>query len=200
MKRLFAALGVLLLAACSVAIVPAKPSDNPAAVRVEMSSGHCSGTVISSKGLVLTAGHCGNIGEDVTVVMRNGRMYKGKFIKDDDKHDVALISIDSTDVFVYAALRCDQPTWAGEPVYTIGHPETFRWVYAPGDVMGMIDSADAGWGEVILLNMRVWHGNSGGGLFDKNGMIVGVVNAYFRGALYGVAVKVEHACELVKNG
>ena len=201
MKRWIAALVAALgLQACAAT----PPQVAETVVRIEANNAVCTGTFINTRGLVLTAGHCvAGEGTQVSIILRNGTTLVGTVTLDDDINDIALIRLDTPRQTVYSPLRCDTPAIAGEPVYIIGMPAGRRWVFTAGSVAGVIPVMLA---RMILLDMRIWFGNSGGGVFDQDGRIVGVVSmimTYDRDKLtviYGLAVPIKIVCDKVKNG
>ena len=74
-------------------------------------------------------------------------------------------------------LGCRLPR-APERVTAIGHPGPFRWAVSQGHVAGEFTKARA-LGRGLVLDLTIWHGNSGGGLFDRQGKLVGITTAIF---------------------
>ena len=67
---------------------------------------------------------------------------------------------------------------APEQVTAIGHPGPFRWAVSQGHVAGEFTKARA-LGRGLVLDLTIWHGNSGGGLFDARGRLIGITTAIF---------------------
>jgi S1-C subfamily serine protease len=58
-------------------------------------------------------------------------------------------------------------------VYAIGHPGTARWAQNIGTVSNISDDPRM---PFIQFDSSIWHGSSGGGLFNKNRELIGIPN------------------------
>lgn len=177
--------GAVVIAALALGCASSPPeADDAVTVAVE-SDGLCTGTVIRSSGLVLTAGHCVTPkwykNAKITVRFQNGKTDKATVVLDDDKTDIAILQLDTARDLVYATLRCDEPARKGETIHTVGMPAGLGWIRTHGYVAGF-------YGRYVLVDMRVWHGNSGGAVFDVDGRIIAVVSNYF----YDTQNKIRH--------
>jgi len=105
-------------------------------------------------------------------------------------YDIAVLKVTDSEVLknsnaVSAEWRSSDTVIIGETVYTTGNPESQGISSAVGtvtlDTLELeVDRAD-GKGEVTMRLLRtdtsLNHGNSGGGLYDKNGKVIGIVVA-----------------------
>lgn len=139
-----------------------------------------SGTLISADGWVLTAGHVGQEpGRAVTVLLADGTELKGltagqHFGPDGD---VGLVKADPAGrTLPFAELGASASLATGDPVLALGHPlgpERSPWRPPPlrvGRVLGR-----EGWR--IAIDAPLSPGDSGGGVFDLEGRLVGVNSA-----------------------
>lgn len=64
----------------------------------------------------------------------------------------------------------------GDVVYTIGHPGGALWTFTTGRVSAVIsrDLAIINAWNYTQVDATIWRGNSGGGLVDSNGFLVGI--------------------------
>ena len=155
-----------------------------------------SGTLISADGWVLTAGHVGQEpGRAVTVLLADGTELKGltagqHFGPDGD---VGLVKADPAGrTLPFAELGAAASLATGDPVLALGHPlgpERSPWRPPPlrvGRVLGR-----EGWR--IAIDAPLSPGDSGGGVFDLEGRLVGVNSAAASRPDLNLAATVESA-------
>jgi len=75
-----------------------------------------------------------------------------------------------------------------DPIYIVGHPLAVRFIYTEGVMAGYVDSS-------LLIQAPCIYGNSGSGLWDKDGNLVGLVYALqmFNGFLGIPMPQITHA-------
>ncbi len=98
----------------------------------------------------------------------------GMVVKYDEKDDLALIRTSTAHAFT--DLRVD-PVQMGEEVSLIGHPlGDLGWTYTHGYVSMLREDFEIGDKKLTRLqvNIDILPGDSGGGLFDLRGRLVGV--------------------------
>jgi S1-C subfamily serine protease len=157
---------------------PAPYTIQDTTVLLSLSAGHGSGTVIDAKrGLVLTAGHVAihakeNDGK-LNLETADGCKETAHVVWIGEHDDVALMQADGTCKLHAAHLR-SSPLVAGEKVFAIGYPLWMPRLTTEGQVLAPSvhreDSADT----VVIHSALLAPGNSGGGLFDVYGNLVGV--------------------------
>lgn len=155
--------------------------------------GHGTGVVIDPKRrLVLTNAHVVRIaaanGDRVIVQLRNGIEVPATVVaRAAGGLDLALIQLDAQ--VQAGAANIIRPKLTGvkvscamakapEQVMAIGHPGPFRWTVSRGHVAGVFTKAK-NLGRSLVLDLTIWHGNSGGGLFDAKGRLIGITTAIF---------------------
>ena len=85
----------------------------------------------------------------------------------------------------------------GHRVYAIGTPEGFELTLSEGLISGLRES-DVG--RYLQISAPISEGSSGGGLFDDNGRLIGIVSFSFSaGQNLNFAAPVERAVELAKK-
>lgn len=141
--------------------------------------GKGSGVIISTDGYILTNHHVISDAEKITVRLRNGKEYEAKIIGKDSKTDIAIIKIEETGL-TSAIIGDSSKTRVGDFVLAIGNPlgrlggtVTYGYVSALEREL----SIDGSTKNLMQVDAAVNPGNSGGGLFNTNGELIGIVNA-----------------------
>lgn len=174
--RLFlASVAALMLAALPAACEAQPPYNADTTFLMETGLGHCSATAVGPH-VIVTASHC--VG-DVRAVELNGELAAVvSLIHDGSDH--VLIRVEHT--FAHWA-SLGRPVKVGEAIYIRGNPDFLRDLLRFGTVAGKgYLPAQATDGDPILAREFVWfdvastHGDSGAGIFNLRGQIVGVVS------------------------
>lgn len=150
----------LILAACASGPTP---KDAVALLEFE-GGGTCSGTFLAPR-MLLTASHCFDGVRPLVEV---------------NKHPVNVVSIrhDGAD-HALLVLDVDFPAWVsigpspaqGDEVYFYGNPSGLRDLLRRGVIAGTNE-------HFIFADITVGHGDSGAGVFNRHGELVGVVAGY----------------------
>lgn len=161
--RILAILAVVLLAGCANAgeIVRAHRST----VLLTMEDGICSGTAVG-RHTVLTAEHC--LTGTHTLAIDGKPVKVVKIILDHRDH--ALVTVSRT--FKRWA-RIGKPPVQGDTVFIIGNPGQLRDMYRKGYVSGVQTIGRNAW---MLIDLNAYFGDSGSGIFDDSGRVVGVIS------------------------
>ena len=140
-----------------------------------------SGVIFSSDGYIVTNAHVieGLTDEkSIEVKAYNGETYGAKVIGYDSRSDLAVLKIDANNL-PYASFVDSSSLMLGQDVIAIGNPLGLGISCSNGIVSALekeIYINDV-YMTVIQTNAAVNAGNSGGGLFDIDGNLVGIVNA-----------------------
>lgn len=142
-------------------------------------SGAGSGVIISEDGLIITNNHVVSGANTIKVKTTDGTEYDATLVGTDSDNDIAVIKVDATGL--PCALIGDSDTLnVGQEVVAVGNPlGEFGGSVTNGIVSGLsrdvtIDGTEM---NLIQTNAAVNPGNSGGGLFNLYGELVGIVNA-----------------------
>jgi serine protease Do len=142
-------------------------------------SGAGSGVVITSDGYILTNNHVVDGASTVKVTLANGTEYTAKIIGGDEESDIAIIKIEATGLLA-AKIGDSDKLIVGEEVIAIGNPlGTLGGTVTNGIVSALRREINVEGQTMVLLqtNAAVNPGNSGGGLFNLSGELIGIVNA-----------------------
>lgn len=157
------------------------------------SSGKGSGVHIGN-GYILTAHHVIDGAKELTVKTDDGRSLTPEIMWANSAYDIALLRVDPAGVSS-RALRCTDPL-RGDAVWSLGNPLGLKFVAFYGHISGSARPL-GDWASVLILDITVGPGMSGGPLIDSSGRVVGIVVAAMRGTPIGAAVPGSAACRLM---
>lgn len=142
-------------------------------------SGAGSGVIISEDGLIITNNHVVSGANAIKVKLNDGTEYDATLVGTDSDSDIAVIKVNATGL--PCALIGDSDTLnVGQEVVAVGNPlGEFGGSVTNGIVSGLSRDVTIGGTEMTLIqtNAAVNPGNSGGGLFNLYGELIGIVNA-----------------------
>ena len=164
------------------------------------------GFAISSNGYIVTNYHVIENAKSIEVKGINGNFYRklsAKVIVSDERNDLAIIKINDAN---FTSLGSIPYTFrqgtaeVGENVFVLGYPMTTTMGEEVKLTNGIISSKTGFKGDISLyqISAPVQPGNSGGPLFDKNGNLIGIVNAkHSLAENAGYAIKVSYLISLI---
>ena len=138
-----------------------------------------SGVIISQDGYILTNNHVINGANSVKVRLRDGTEYDATIIGSDSDNDIALLKVSATGLSP-ATFGDSNSLAVGDYVVAIGKPlGELGGTVTDGIISALARKVTIEDTQMTLLqtNAQVNPGNSGGGLFNANGELVGIVNA-----------------------
>jgi len=155
------------------------PQVSPAVVAVELTnedgSASGSGVVISSDGLVLTAGHVGEWpGHRVSFTFPDGRTATGKTLGVDEDADTGLMRITDPGPWPHVSVGDLKNAHLGDWALALGHPGGFDAKRSLVVRLGRIIRLMPG---VVQTDCTIFPGDSGGPLFDMYGRVIGIHTA-----------------------
>ena len=133
--------------------------NNPVIARISSDLGHGHGVNVRSDGLILTAAHVLPV-DDVIYINVNRKTYIGKTVYRDDKKDLAFVKIDAVDL-PFAKVSIDY--------------QVDKKISAAGFNGSIIDTDD----NSMYLEMVILKGDSGGGVFNSDNEVIGIVTGTF---------------------
>lgn len=153
-----------------------------------------SGVIISSDGYIVTNNHVVDTAtsdDAIQIKMSNGETMGAKLIGKDSRTDLAVLKVDLQNAKYVSFADSDQLV-LGQDAIAIGNPLGEGLSCSNGIVSALSKEIyiDNVYMSVIQTNAAVNEGNSGGGLFDINGNLIGIVNAKDKSSAYS-AVSVE---------
>ncbi|MBE6562888.1 MAG: trypsin-like serine protease [Ruminococcaceae bacterium] len=155
-----------------------------------VSEGAGSGVIISQDGYIITNNHVisdassGEAASKITVRLRSGEEYEASLIGKDADSDVAILKIKAENL--KAAVWGDsEKLVVGQQVVAVGNPlgelggTVTTGIISASDREVQIDNVVM---TLIQIDAAVNPGNSGGGLFNTKGELIGIVNAKSSGS------------------
>ena len=178
----------------------------------QVESGAGSGVIISSDGYILTCAHVVSGASNITVSIGD-KDYPATLVGEDTTSDIAVVKVDATGL-TPATLGDSDNLKVGESVMAVGNPlgqlggtVTSGIVSALNRSVSIRGTSSVNTMSLIQMDASVSPGNSGGGLFNMNGELVGIVNAKSsdsdaEGLGFAIPVNdaVKVAQELLENG
>lgn len=142
-------------------------------------SGSGSGVILTADGYIVTNNHVVSGAVKITVHLQDGITYEASVIGTDEKTDLAVIKIEAENL-PHATLGNSSDSLVGEPVYVIGNPLGSLMSTVTNGIISGLDRTIEVEGQTMTLmqtNAAVNPGNSGGGMFNERGELIGIINA-----------------------
>ncbi len=153
-------------------------------------AGYGSGIVFTEDGYILTNAHVVNDSAKLVVEVNDYSdpdktyEYEAKVIGSDTSTDIAVIKIERSEKFLAAKIGDSSTLKVGQDVCAIGNPGVtgdvmFAHTMTKGIVSGLnrVCLSEGYNLSLIQTDTAINSGNSGGGLFDMYGNVIGVVNS-----------------------
>ena len=156
-----------------------------------VTSGAGSGVIINENGYIITNNHVVSGANTIYVRTTDEKEYKAVLVGADEESDVAVIKIDATGLKA-ATLGDSSAIKLGEDVIAIGNPLGSLGGTVTNGIISALDREVTIDGQKMVLlqtNAAVNPGNSGGGLFNMAGQLIGVVNAKSSSSSSGATIE-----------
>ena len=168
-------------------------------------SGAGSGVIISQDGYILTCAHVVNGATSVKVQLNGSdESYDATVVGQDSTSDIAVLKIDATGL-TPAVIGDSDALAVGEVAVAVGNPlGTLSNTVTDGIVSALNRQVTVQDNDMTLIqtDASISPGNSGGGLFNANGELIGIVNAKSSSSDaegLGFAIPINTAMEMAKQ-
>ena len=145
-----------------------------------VSGGAGSGVIVATDGYILTAYHVVEDAEQVKVRLYNGDEYNAEWVKGDKLTDIAVVKINAK-TLNSATVGDSDKLLSGQEIIAIGNPfGSLGGTVTCGNVSALNRSVTIGGKRLenlVQLSCPLNPGDSGGGIFDMYGALVGIINA-----------------------
>ena len=155
-----------------------------------------SGTIIDSKGLVLTNNHVVGGAERINVTLWNNEILEGRIVGSCPIHDIAVVKVAGRSLQACNLGESDKLR-VGQRVYAIGNP--FGLAGGPSVTSGVvsainrtIESSRGMIENLVQTDASINPGNSGGPLVDLDGKVVAINTAiipYAQGIGFAIPIQ-----------
>lgn len=172
-------------------------------------SGAGSGVIISEDGYILTCAHVVSGASNIKVQLSDDTEYTATLVGGDSSTDIAVLKVDASGL-TPAVLGDSDALAVGETAIAVGNPlGTLGGTVTDGIVSALNREVQVESKQMTLIqtNASISPGNSGGGLFNGNGELIGIVNAksgYSEAEGLGFAIPINTAMtvaqDLISNG
>jgi S1-C subfamily serine protease len=147
-------------------------SSKDGVLTVESETGHGSGFIVDPLGLVVTNAHVVEGSREIIIAFDPGHRFVAEVLVVDSEHDVAVLRFNRNAFPQAVSLGRMQrgearPIRVGDPVVAIGSPLNQDKIITKG----IVSKVDQG---VILSDININHGNSGGPLLNGAGIVIGI--------------------------
>ena len=147
--------------------------------RQYVTQGAGSGVVLTADGYIVTNYHVIKGAQQITVTANDGSTYTATLVGTDEDNDIAVLKVDAKDL-TPAILGDSDTLKVGDAVLAIGNPlGTLSGTVTDGIVSALERQVTIDGNNMTLLqtSAAVNTGNSGGGLFNASGELIGIVNS-----------------------
>ena len=172
-------------------------------------SGAGSGVIMTEDGYILTCAHVVSGASSIKVTLNDNTEYDATLVGSDTQSDIAVIKIDATGL-TPAVMGDSDALAVGEDVVAVGNPLGELGGTVTNGIVSALNrqiQVNSSTMSVIQTNAAVSPGNSGGGLFNSAGELIGIVNAKSTGDYsegLGFAIPINTALpvaqDLMENG
>lgn len=147
-----------------------------ATATVKTGKGHGSGFFISEDGYLITNYHVVADSSDLQVILHDGSKIKATIVQQNKDADIALLKIGKTGLVPFSITE-NEVFGIGKDIYAIGTPtaEDLSQTLSKGIISSVRKQSNGT--KIIQTDASVSPGNSGGPMVDKNGQLIGIINA-----------------------
>jgi len=145
-------------------------------VTIRTPKGHGSGFFVSENGYIVTNYHVIADTAKLEVILNDGSKLIPKIIRFNKESDLALLKIEKNNIVPFN-ISDTESAGMGKEIYVIGTPsaEDLSQTLTKGIISSIRKQANGS--KIIQTDASVSRGSSGGPLIDKEGKLLGIVNA-----------------------
>ena len=143
-----------------------------------------SGVIISKDGYIITNNHVIENATTIEITTNNNKSYQADLIGSDEVADIAVLKIDSNEIFPYIRFANSDQTKIGEWVLAVGNPFNLTSTVTAGIISAKsrdLNDYDSKNQSFIQTDAAVNSGNSGGALVNTSGDLIGINTAITSG-------------------
>jgi len=138
-----------------------------------------SGFIITESGYVVTNNHVVKNGDDINIILNDGKKHSAKVVGTDPKTDLALLKIEGGGNFTPVKFAKELPR-VGDWVVAVGNPFGLGGTVTTGVVSARGREIGSGpYDNFLQIDAAINRGNSGGPAFNLRGEVIGVNTAIY---------------------
>lgn len=140
-----------------------------------------SGFILDAKeGYVVTNNHVITGADEITVILQNDVKVPAEVIGRDEKTDLAVLKIDTTEALSPISWGNSDDMRVGDWVLAIGNPFGLGGTVTAGIISARARNINAGpYDDFLQTDASINRGNSGGPMFNTDGQLIGINTAIF---------------------
>ncbi len=159
-----------------------------------------SGFVISPDGYIVTNNHVIAGADEVVVTFSDNITLKAEIVGRDPKTDLAVLKVESEDPLVHVAWGDSDAARVGNWVIAIGNPFGLGNTVTAGIISARARDINAGpFDDFIQTDASINRGNSGGPLFNMDGLVIGINTAIYSPSGGSVGIGFSVPSNLARN-
>ena len=205
-KRRIAVGGVISAVSDSVVLLRAETYEKNLEGEEELTAAtEASGVIFSGSGYILTTAHDIDGSTTITARLSDGAEFEAGVVGYDTSSDIAVLKINAGDRELKAVeFGCSADLVAGEKVVIIGNPHGYGKLTVGGmisavDVTCEVPLADGKTMTLIPVASSADTGVFGGGMFNMDGKLVGLINSENKESGLGFAIPVDSLVKVVNE-
>src|SRR5258708_29261 len=139
-----------------------------------------SGFIVDPAGYVVTNNHVIQNADKIQVTLTDGRKLDAKLVGRDDKTDVAVLKVESSEPLPYVKWGDSDKARVGDWVIAVGNPFGLGGTVTAGIISARGRDIQSGpFDDYLQIDASINRGNSGGPSFDRNGEVIGINTAIY---------------------
>ena len=153
-------------------------------VTIKAKNGSASGFKVGKDGYIITNFNIiANSEDKITIITKDNKEYEGKLIRKNESLDLALIRVDAT-FDKHFEIAKENTINTGDSIFLIGTPKSIDLgqTISKGTISGYKENEGV---KFIQTDANINDENSGGPMIDKDGKLIGIINAKFCGLTKG---------------
>ena len=140
------------------------------------------GVIVHPSGLIVTNAHNIAKAEHIQVILSDQTETSAQVIDFINNIDLALLKINSATQLPSVKIADSDELKLGDSVITVGNSEYLKQTISGGKIIGLgTNRTETSHGkkrtDLIQTTINLYHGDSGGPLFDKDGQLIGLMTA-----------------------
>lgn len=140
------------------------------------------GVIIHPSGIIATNAHTGHKAQTIKITLNTGETFFAQPVKIANDIDLLLLKINTNNPLPYVEIANSDQIALHDEVITIGSSPLLKDTISGGNVIGIgvnrkLKHSGKPRTDLIQTTVNLYHGDSGGPLFDRHGRLIGLMTA-----------------------